>query len=84
MDNENRPQRRDLEYGYPTIERGTQFDRASKCDSLEILHYGSDDIRISSGRLDTISLREWLGKASDSRRYVLKQIAHMAAGICHN
>ncbi|KUJ23863.1 uncharacterized protein LY89DRAFT_776084 [Mollisia scopiformis] len=56
-----RPQRRDLEYGYPTIEQGIQSGQVSKCDSLEILRYGSE-FRHSNERLDGTSLSAWLSK----------------------
>ncbi|CZR56162.1 uncharacterized protein PAC_06050 [Phialocephala subalpina] len=54
-------QRRDLEYGYPSLERGFGFGQASKCDSLQILQYGPK-FRHSSEELDAISLRKWLDK----------------------
>jgi len=65
------PRRRDLEYGYPSLERGIEFSPESNCTYLEILHYtGSSGTAIhhSTEDLDDSSLDTWLLKVRMFRK----------------
>ncbi|KAF8856034.1 hypothetical protein BDZ45DRAFT_675834 [Acephala macrosclerotiorum] len=59
MDFKPIPLRRDLEYGYPALDKNFHFNQASICDSFDILQYGLK-FQHSSEKLDTPSLKKWV------------------------
>jgi hypothetical protein len=57
--------RGDLEYGYPSFERGTKFSLETNCLYFDILNYDASNgtvVKTSSGDLDDSSLEDWLFK----------------------
>jgi len=65
--------RGDLEYGYPSFERGTKYGLSTKCSYLEILAYASSTgtaIHTSTGVLDDVSIDEWIHKVRCVFKYL--------------